>query len=86
MPSERPTAPRAITRSFDLERPRDQTCAGGDRMTPAEFNYPIPREFLRVWEEYGGEAETSAPLAALSGLREAEIDAIVNNPVKFAEL
>ena len=55
-------------------------------MTPAEYTYPIPREFLRVWEEYGGEAETSAPLAALSGLREAEIDAIVNNPVKFAEL
>ena len=55
-------------------------------MTPAEFNYPIPRELLKAYADHGGEVETSAQLAALSGLRVAEVDAILNDPEKFAAL
>ena len=55
-------------------------------MTPAEYTYPIPRELLEAYAEHAGEIETSAQLAALSGLREAEVDAITGDPVQFAEL
>ena len=55
-------------------------------MTPAEFNYPIPRELLKAYADHGGEVETSAQLAALSSLRVAEVDAILNDSEKFAAL
>ena len=55
-------------------------------MTPAEFNYPTPRGLHDAFDAHGSEVETPAQLAALSGLREAEVVAILNDPVKFAEL
>ena len=55
-------------------------------MTPAEFNYPIPRELLKAYAEFAGEAEDTAQLAALMGIPEAELVAITGDPVRFAEL
>lgn len=55
-------------------------------MTDGKFTYPTPRELREAYAAHGGEVETTSQLAALSGLRAPEIEAILNNPEKFAEL
>ena len=55
-------------------------------MTPAEHTIPIPRGLHDAFDAHGGEVEDTAQLAALSGLREAEVEVIVGDPVRFAAL